>query len=468
MRVRSWFAAACLSVLVLTSCSGGDAPPEPTSPPSAQDTASTSTPPAPEASATTATSAPVIAELTPVPCDAPREPTELEAKLLVEPGPYAGDRFDATAAAAAAAAQNPSTDEEWAQAVLSQTQGDYAESVCQMMKFQAGLGEAGATPTAGELPEADVVGQNHFALLLDASGSMAARSGSGTQMDEAKGAIEEFVGNLPESSTVSLRIYGHEGDNTQAGKAESCASSEVVFDGSPDDAAFVDALGGVEPVGYTPLAKAIEDAEGDVPSDATDAVMYVVSDGLETCGGDPVAAARAVAESGVNPIINVIGFHVDNADQQALREIAQAGGGEYTTANSGAELREYWLEEREDLRKAWLAWRDAEIERLRAAYREQVTEITGLADEMRTNLHDDTSSTYAILGELRRTDELDNAGRASVETLLVAHVQEARDYANDFRRNIRDAGENYRVGVRDAYQDANTRWTDFYREDLDD
>lgn len=467
MRVRSWFAASCTSALVLTSCSGDD-PPEPTTSTSVRDTVATSTNPAPDGAVATATSAPVGTELAPVPCDAPREPTELEARLLVESAPYGGDQFDATAAAAAAAAQNPSTDEEWAQAVLSQIQGDYAESVCQMMQFEAGLGEAAATPTAGELPEADVVGQNHFALLLDASGSMAAPSGAGTQMDEAKGAIEEFVGSLPESSTVSLRIYGHEGDNTQAGKAESCGSSEVVFKGAPEDPAFVEALEGVEPVGYTPLAKAIGDAEGDVPSDATDAVMYVVSDGLETCGGDPVAAARAVAESGVNPIINVIGFHVDNADQAALREIARAGGGEYTTANSGAELRAYWLEEREGLRKAWLAWRDAEIERLQGAYREQVTEITGLADEMRTDLHDDMSSSYATLAELRRTDELDNARRASVEKLVAADVQEARDYASDFRRNVGDAGENYRVGVREAYLDASTRWTDFYREELGD
>ena len=60
-------------------------------------------------------------------------------------------------------------------------------------------------------------------------------------------------------------------------------------------------------------------------------IIYVVSDGIETCGGDPVKAAQAAAISGYRAIVNIIGFDVDNAGQRALKKVAKAGGGKYTT-----------------------------------------------------------------------------------------------------------------------------------------
>lgn len=133
------------------------------------------------------------------------------------------------------------------------------------------------------------------------------------------------------------------------------------------------ALEQVEPVGFTPLAKAIEDSTGDIPADSTEAIVYVVTDGLESCGGDPVQAAQAVAASGVRPIINVIGFQVGDSDQAALAAIAEAGGGEHSTADSAAELRRYWLEEQGLLRQAWREWLDTERDRLVDTSRQRST-----------------------------------------------------------------------------------------------
>lgn len=286
--------------------------------------------PTPETSTVTASSSPFDAGTVPVACDAqiegdPERKALIES-FLVESGPYSGDSFDVEAAARAAVDLGPVTAEEWAQAIRAQVQGDYADAVCRAMQFSSDItAESGSATAAPEPQEDAAVGQNHFALVLDASGSMAAEAATGTAMQEAKGAIEDFVAELPAGSTVSLRIYGHGGTNTSEGKAESCASSEQVYTGDPDDPAFTDALAGVEPVGYTPLALAINDAQEDIPPAATDAIMYVVSDGLETCGGDPVQAATDVAATGINPVINVIGFRVADSDQDALRAIATAG-----------------------------------------------------------------------------------------------------------------------------------------------
>ena len=419
-------------------------------------TTTSTAPAAPDAAATT---------LAPVACpDIPREPTALESRLLVEPGPYAGDAFDASAAAAGARAAAPTTAEDWADAIVTQIQGDYASPVCEMIKFNPDLGDAGAGPTATPRQD-ESVGTNHFALVLDASGSMGAAAGSGTQMDEAKAAIKAFVRELPEDASVSLRIYGHEGNNRDDGKKKSCASSEVVFEGAPGDKAFTSALDAVQPVGWTPLARAIGDAEQDIPTDATDAIMYVVSDGLETCGGDPVAAAKGVADSGINPIINVIGFRVDNADQAALRKIAQAGGGRYTTAASGEELTRYWREEQQRLRSSWIEWREAEIERLQGTMRDKMDQVTDLADGMKRDLGTQMTQVYKVVAELNRAGDLETVGRADVEKLATGQVQEARDYTQAFRRNVHTVSDNYLTDFGDAYANAHTRWSELYQRE---
>lgn len=85
--------------------------------------------------------------------------------------------------------------------------------------------------------------------------------------------------------------------------------------------------------------------------------MYVVTDGIETCGGEPVAAAERIAGQGIRPVINVIGFQVGNKEAQELRKIAQAGKGRYTTADSGAALTRYWKEDAKAMMDAWEKWK---------------------------------------------------------------------------------------------------------------
>ena len=71
--------------------------------------------------------------------------------------------------------------------------------------------------------------------------------------------------------------------------------------------------------------------------------MILVTDGIETCGGDPVAAARALKESGIAVTVDVVGFDVANsAEQAALRRVAEATDGEYADAQSAAELNDYF------------------------------------------------------------------------------------------------------------------------------
>ena len=64
-----------------------------------------------------------------------------------------------------------------------------------------------------------------------------------------------------------------------------------------------------------------------------------MSDGRETCGGDPVAAAEALHETDL-AVVDVLAFDVPEEELPSLEEIAEAGGGDLVIAADGAELRE--------------------------------------------------------------------------------------------------------------------------------
>lgn len=184
-------------------------------------------------------------------------------------------------------------------------------------------------------------------ILLDSSGSMAARAGALTRMDEERGAVTTFLASLPAGTRGGLAVFGDVGDNSMSSKVKSCeAPLHMLY--SPDvidHERLTQAAGTLRPAGWTPLAAAIRTAAGSFSAPAGKGrTLYVVSDGIESCGGDPVKAARA-AKANANVVVNVIGFDVRAAPEiAALREVASAGGGIYQGASAG-ELKALMLRE---------------------------------------------------------------------------------------------------------------------------
>ena len=97
-----------------------------------------------------------------------------------------------------------------------------------------------------------------------------------------------------------------------------------------------DAVDAAKAQGYTPIAYSLGQAANDFPADAKERVIVLVSDGKETCQGDPVVAAKALAAKGIT--VHTVGFIVDTAARGQLQAIAQATGGTYFDAPVGPEL----------------------------------------------------------------------------------------------------------------------------------
>ncbi|MFC0190525.1 VWA domain-containing protein [Fictibacillus aquaticus] len=182
-------------------------------------------------------------------------------------------------------------------------------------------------------------GPLNVAILLDASGSMAAKAGGTDKMTAAKEALKKFAGSMPKDANVMLRVYGHKGSNDDKDKKLSCSSTEMMYPlGKYDAAAFEKSLAAFKPTGWTPLAASIAAAEKDLQGKEGNNVVYIVSDGIETCDGNPVEAAKKLHESNIQAEVNIIGFDVDNEGQQQLKAVAEAGGGKFESVSSQKEL----------------------------------------------------------------------------------------------------------------------------------
>ena len=82
-----------------------------------------------------------------------------------------------------------------------------------------------------------------------------------------------------------------------------------------------------------------------------------MSDGIETCDGDPVAAAKKVKADNTNVNINIIGFDVDSEADEQLKNVAEAGGGEYSSVKTKQQLSEIENVWKEAINKnTWRWW----------------------------------------------------------------------------------------------------------------
>lgn len=182
-------------------------------------------------------------------------------------------------------------------------------------------------------------------LMLDSSGSMAGRVVNGeTKLEAAKAALKRYASVISTVTNVGFLVYGHKGNNTEAGKAESCVGIELLAPlGQIKQDTLQPLLDTFQPVGWTPIAAALEKA-GEAFAGKQGAInrILLVSDGIETCGGDPVATARRLKEQGLDIGIDVIGFDIEKQeDVEQLRQIAKVTGGEYIDAKTRADLEAY-------------------------------------------------------------------------------------------------------------------------------
>ena len=72
-------------------------------------------------------------------------------------------------------------------------------------------------------------------------------------------------------------------------------------------------------------------------------MIILISDGEETCDGDPVSAIKKLRKMGIDVDTHVIGFDLDKAQAEQMQAIAAAGKGQYYDAKDADELKDALL-----------------------------------------------------------------------------------------------------------------------------
>lgn len=160
-------------------------------------------------------------------------------------------------------------------------------------------------------------------FLLDASGSMLAKWEGSDRMTVAKELLTKLVDSLATYSDLelALRVYGHLPSATKA----DCENTrlEVPF-AAQNREQIKQKIAQLVPRGNTPITYSMLQAAGDFPADKkTRNVLILITDGQESCGGNPCQTSQALQQKGVFLRPFIVGIGTNREDDQQLNCIGQ-------------------------------------------------------------------------------------------------------------------------------------------------
>lgn len=168
----------------------------------------------------------------------------------------------------------------------------------------------------------------NLVFILDASGSMWGQVNGTAKIQIAKEVMSGLIKDLPEGLNVGLMAYGHR-------RKGDCNDVEELFPINVlDKEKMVEKIERITPKGKTPITLSVQKTAEKLKTVEGETTIMLVSDGKETCEGDPCELVRKLKESGARFVMHVIGFDVTEEEKKQLECIAQAGGGTYYTAGN--------------------------------------------------------------------------------------------------------------------------------------
>jgi len=157
-------------------------------------------------------------------------------------------------------------------------------------------------------------------FIFDASGSMVepwydnkeSMNRGPSRLEIAKATMIDIVDTLKRKQNLemALRVYGAMSPLSK----NDCKDSKLMVPFGANNAQFIkDYVRNINPNGVTPIAYSLEQTVNDFPYDTTARnVIILVTDGEESCGGDPCAVAAALQKHNVVLKPFVIGMNIDD------------------------------------------------------------------------------------------------------------------------------------------------------------
>ena len=171
-------------------------------------------------------------------------------------------------------------------------------------------------------------------IILDASGSMLQKLGSERRIDIAKKTLTKLTSStIPAGTPFAFRVFGREVD--------SCQTDLDVPVGPLNPAAVGQRIAALvaKNGAKTPIGASLDKAADDLKSVTGEKLIVLVTDGEETCGGDPAAAIERLRKAGIGTRVSIVGFALDDEKlATTFRRWSDAGGGAFFDAKDAAGL----------------------------------------------------------------------------------------------------------------------------------
>lgn len=185
-------------------------------------------------------------------------------------------------------------------------------------------------------------GPVNILLLLDASFSMKEPLEGKTQkMDAAKAVLQQALTRVPSDVNLGLRVFGQSYSGNPMGD---CTSSALLVPlGQGNRRSIIERVRQVHPYGLTPLEFALRQAaESDLAGLQGPKTLILISDGADTCGGNPCEFIRQLPRMGIKLKVDIVGLNLNGRDDRPARDqlncISETSGGKYYDAKTAAQL----------------------------------------------------------------------------------------------------------------------------------
>lgn len=167
-------------------------------------------------------------------------------------------------------------------------------------------------------------------FIVDASQSMKTNWGNTSRMEGAKKILAEMVDSLGkvEHLEMALRVYGHQ----HLHSLNNCKDTRLLvgFSNRRSNPILIKSrLREIEPKGITPIAYSLEQSERDFPKGPnTRNIIILITDGEESCKGDPCAVSRELQKKQIVLKPFIIGL----GDMSTIRDNLSCVGSFYEAA----------------------------------------------------------------------------------------------------------------------------------------
>lgn len=175
-------------------------------------------------------------------------------------------------------------------------------------------------------------------IVLDASGSMWAQIDGKPKLEIARESLRTVLQSVPADREIGFMAYGHR-------EKGSCEDIELIVPPQAGSAAAVSAAAdSLKFIGKTPLTSAVKQAAEALKYTEDKATVILITDGLETCKGDPCALGKELRAAGVDFTVNVVGFGLTADEGKHVACLADNTGGKYIQASDEQALQDALVE----------------------------------------------------------------------------------------------------------------------------